>query len=80
MLEGSEIENVVEETIVTTEETEETNRMNMIFIIAVIEIVLKYGIPAAMKIIADWAKQNPTIADLEELRERVKKPEEYFLP
>ena len=58
----------------------EENRMNMVFIISIVELVLKYGIPAAMNVINDWGKQNPTILDINELRERVKKPEEYFLP
>lgn len=49
-----------------------------LFISAIVELILKYGVPGALQIIADWDIKDPTIEDIEVLRKRVLKPEEYF--
>ncbi len=49
-----------------------------LFISAIVELILKYGVPGALQVIADWDIKDPTIEDIEALRTRVQKPEEYF--
>ena len=49
------------------------------FIQIVVGIVLQYGIPAAVDLIRQWkSTDEPTIEDVESLRQLVKKPKEYF--
>ena len=52
--------------------------VSLLFVIAITELILKYGLPGALKVIADWKVDDPTIDDINALRARVKKPEEYF--
>jgi len=52
--------------------------MELILILAFVESIMKYGVPAALQIFRDWEVENPTIADIEALRLRIKRPEEYF--
>ena len=52
--------------------------MELILILAFVESIMKYGVPAALQIFRDWEIENPTLADIEALRLRIKKPEEYF--
>ena len=49
-----------------------------LFILAIVELVLKYGVPGALQVISDWNNQDPTIEDIEALRKRVPKPGTYF--
>jgi len=46
--------------------------------IIVAQLILTYGVDAAIKIYAVLSKENFTIADLETLRGLVKLPEEYW--
>lgn len=50
------------------------------FIVTVIELVAKYGVPAALSIINSLKVENPTLADIEALRLRVPPPEFYLPP
>jgi len=52
--------------------------MELILILAFVESIMKYGVPAALQIFRDWEIENPTLADIEALRLRIKKPQEYF--
>jgi hypothetical protein len=45
-------------------------------IMTLTELILRYGPDAALKIIAAWTPENPTVEDWNSLR--VKDPEEYF--
>ena len=52
--------------------------MELILILAFVESIMKYGVPAALQLFKDWEVENPTLKDIEALRLRIKKPEEYF--
>ena len=48
-------------------------------ITAIIDLMLKYGVPAAMEIYNAWDKKDdPTTEDIEALRLMVPRPETYF--
>ena len=49
-----------------------------VIILTLSEMILKHGPDAALKIIAAWTPEDPTISDWEQLR--VKDPEDYFDP
>lgn len=46
-------------------------------VLTITELIMKYGVPAALQMITMWEVEEPTIADWEALR--VKKPEDYFV-
>ncbi len=46
--------------------------------LTVAELVLRYGLPAAMQLIADWQNEDPTMQDIEALRKRVPHPSTYL--
>ena len=48
------------------------------FIIAMIELALKYGVPATLEIITKWDVEEPTVEDIELLRLKVPEPATYF--
>jgi len=48
------------------------------FIMVIVELVLKYGVPAAMSIIRMWDVEEPTLEDLEALKEMVPPTSTYF--
>lgn len=48
------------------------------FTLTIGEMILKYGLPAALELIRTWKVKNPTIADIEELKGMVPKPDTYF--
>jgi hypothetical protein len=50
------------------------------FIIAMIEIVAKYGIPGFQAIMAAWNKEIVTLEDIQALAEMAPPPESYFPP
>lgn len=45
-------------------------------VLVITELIMKYGVPAALQMITMWEVEEPTIADWELLR--TKKPEDYF--
>ena len=47
-------------------------------ILAVIELVLKYGVPATIQIIRAFDVDDPTLEDIQALARRVPEPEKYF--
>lgn len=48
-------------------------------IAAIIELIQKYGVPAAMRVINDWHVEDPTPEDFTALVARLPEdPEEYF--
>jgi len=48
-------------------------------ITTIIDLMLKYGVPAAMEIYNQWDKKDePTIEDIEALKLMVPRPETYF--
>jgi hypothetical protein len=48
------------------------------FLIAIITLATKYGLPAVIQILQDWKVDNPTMEDIEALKLRVPKPDTYF--
>lgn len=54
------------------------NKIELQFIMVITELVLKYGIPAVTGIISMWDVDDPTIEDLEKLKEMVPPTETYF--
>ena len=48
------------------------------FIISIIQLLLRYGIPGVIKIMKAWDVTEPTLEDIRKLRELVPPPEEYF--
>ena len=60
--------------------SKDTNSMNpaVLIILTVVELLLKYGAPAVVKIISDWNVQDPTVEDFLALNELLKDPETYF--
>jgi len=50
----------------------------MLMVVTIIELITKYGIPGMLQIIQQWQVSNPTLEDIQKLRETVKPPETYF--
>ena len=56
----------------------ETAESKLDFLAIVWDLVTTHGVDAAMGAISAFKVKNPTSKDFEELRNLVKKPEEYF--
>lgn len=54
------------------------DKITAMFILAVIELIMKYGVPATLAILAAWGVENPTLEDIQALKERVPPPGTYF--
>jgi hypothetical protein len=52
--------------------------VTLAFIVTMIELVAKYGVPTALSIIQAFKVENPTLDDIEALRNRVPPPETYL--
>lgn len=52
--------------------------MELVMIIAIGELILKHGVPAALLILREWDVENPTLEDIEALKLRVPRPETFF--
>lgn len=50
----------------------------MMFVLVVIELAMKHGIPGVIKIIKLWNVEDPTLEDIKALRNLIKPPEMYF--
>lgn len=48
------------------------------FIVAMVELILKYGVPGAVAVLKEWEVENPTLEDIQALKGKVPKPETYF--
>ena len=46
-------------------------------ILSIIELILKYGLPAALEMIKELQTSNPTAADIQALTLRVPPPDSY---
>jgi len=46
--------------------------------LVILDLVVKYGVPAVKQIVEDWGVENPTAEDIEDLKNRVPKPGTYF--
>jgi len=52
---------------------------NLMFIIAILELLVKYGLPAVIQIIQTWGiKGEPTLEDIERLKSMVSPFDSYF--
>ena len=51
---------------------------SLLFVLAVVELVSKYGVPAVLQILKDWEVDNPSIEQIRNLHARVPKPDTYF--
>jgi hypothetical protein len=50
----------------------------LLFANACLELMLKYGIPAFIQIITAWEIEEPTVADIEALKNAVPEGKTYF--
>jgi len=51
----------------------------LVIISAIVELIQKYGVPAAMRVINDWHVEDPTPEDFKALIDRLPEdPEDYF--
>lgn len=50
----------------------------MMFVIVILELLMKHGIPGVVKIIKLWNVDDPTLEDIQALRLLIKPPEMYF--
>lgn len=50
------------------------------FIAMILELLAKYGVPAAIQIIKAWEIDDPTYADIEALKKAVPPGATYFRP
>lgn len=55
---------------------EDRTKQQLVEVIGI--LVFKHGIPAALKIIKTWKVEEPTLADIEALRDMVPPAETYF--
>jgi hypothetical protein len=52
--------------------------MELAFILTIVELVMKHGVPAVIKAIKAWKVEDPTADDFAALKEIVKDPDSYF--
>ena len=53
-------------------------KVPMEVVLRVLDIAAEFGIPALQQILKTWNKSAITMQDLDELKEKVKKPDDYF--
>lgn len=46
--------------------------------LVILELILKHGVPAAISIIKTIESDEPTLQDIIDLKDRIKKPGDYF--
>ena len=54
-----------------------SNAVDIKLVLQILELVAMYGLPAVKSIIDTWQKDSVTIEDVEQLKEHLKRPEEY---
>ena len=54
-----------------------SNSIDTKLIVQILELVSIYGLAAVKAIIATWQKESVTQEDVERLRSRLKRPDEY---
>lgn len=47
-------------------------------ILMIIEFLIDKGIPAVIKLLNEWQKKDPTLADFALLKSMMKRPEDYL--
>lgn len=52
--------------------------INLAFVMAILDLLTKYGIPGVIKIIKLWNVEDPTLEDIQGLKLLMKPPELYF--
>ena len=56
----------------------EEKKVELALIVSISELVLKHGVPLALQLVKDWNVENPTLEDIEQLKNRVPRPSTYF--
>lgn len=51
--------------------------MNTQVILAIINLIVKYGVPAVKSVIETWQKDTVTLEDVEALKKQIKSPDQY---
>lgn len=54
-----------------------SNAIDIKLVLQILEMVSVYGLPAVKSIIDTWQKDSVTQEDVERLRSRLKRPDEY---
>lgn len=54
-----------------------SNAVDIKLVLQILELVAMYGLPAVQAIIETWKKDSVTVEDVEQLKERLKHPDEY---
>ena len=54
-----------------------SNAVDIKLVLQILELVAMYGLPAVQSISSTWQKDSVTIEDVEQLKERLKRPDEY---
>lgn len=54
-----------------------SNAIDIKLVLQILELVAMYGLPAVQSIVSTWQKDSVTIGDVEQLKERLKHPDEY---
>lgn len=54
-----------------------SNSIDIKLVLQILELVSVYGLPAVQSIVSTWQKNSVTIEDVERLRRRLKRPDEY---
>lgn len=54
-----------------------SNAIDIKLVLQILELVSVYGLPAVKSIIDTWQKDSVTQEDVERLRSRLKRPDEY---
>lgn len=54
-----------------------SNSIDIKLVLQILELISVYGLPAVKSIIDTWQKDSVTQEDVERLRSRLKRPDEY---
>ena len=54
-----------------------SNPIDIKLVLQILELVSVYGLSAVQSIVSTWQKDSVTIEDVEQLRRRLKRPDEY---
>lgn len=54
-----------------------SNAIDIKLVLQILELISVYGLPAVKSIIDTWQKESVTQEDVERLRRRLKRPDEY---
>lgn len=54
-----------------------SNSIDIKLVLQILELISVYGLPAVQSIVSTWQKDSVTQEDVERLRSRLKRPDEY---